>query len=107
MLKHTTHVGDNNCDTLYIAQNYFRLPRHTIRENSNFIILFRQDNKNLAHLHADHCADDMTLQEFKQLCHRVWKNEHNFVAIDLTSPLLNRKYRENFNRFYFLHKGCD
>ena len=25
----------NNCDTIYIAQNYFRLPRHTIRENSN------------------------------------------------------------------------
>ena len=71
----------NNCNTLYIAQNYFRLPR-----------LFRQDDKNLAHLHADHCADDMTLQEFKQLCHRVWKQDHNFVTIDLTSPLLNGKY---------------
>ena len=35
----------NNCDTLYISQNYFRLPRQTIRENANFIILFPQDGK--------------------------------------------------------------
>ena len=34
-----TRGRHNNCDTIYIAQNYFRLPRHTIRENSNFIIL--------------------------------------------------------------------
>ena len=29
-----TRGRHNNCDTIYIAQNYFRLPRHTIRENS-------------------------------------------------------------------------
>ena len=37
-----TRGGHNNCDKIYIAQNYFRLTRHTIRENSNFIILFPQ-----------------------------------------------------------------
>ena len=35
-----TRGRHNNCDTIYIAQYYFRLPRDTIRENSNFIILF-------------------------------------------------------------------
>ena len=35
-----TRGRHNNCDTIYISQNYFRLPRQTIRENSNFIILF-------------------------------------------------------------------
>ena len=44
-----TRGRHNNCDTTYIAQNYLRLPRHTIRENSNFIILFPQDVKNLTH----------------------------------------------------------
>ena len=51
----------NNCDTIYIAQNYFRLPRRTIRENSNVIILFPQDVKNLEYIHADYCASDITL----------------------------------------------
>ena len=31
-----TRGRHNNCDTIYIAQNYFRLHRYTIRENSNF-----------------------------------------------------------------------
>ena len=49
----------NNCDTIYIAPNYFRLPRHAIRENSNFII----------------CSSDIPLLEFKQFCHRVWREK--------------------------------
>ena len=93
-----TRGRHNNCDTIYIAQNYLRLPRHTIRENSNFIILFPQDTKNLTHIHADHCAGYMPL---KQFCHRVWSEDHNFVTIDLTSTPTNGKYRQNFNRFYF------
>ena len=96
-----TRGRHNNCDTIYIAQNYFRLPRHTIRESSNFIILFAQDTKNLTHIHADHCAGDIPLLEFKQFCHRVWSEYHNFVTIDLTSTPTNGKYRRNFNRFYF------
>ena len=93
----------NNCNTIYIAQNYFRLPRHTVRENSNFIILFPQDIKNLTHIHADHCASDISLAEFKQFCRGVWSGAgaHNFVTIDLTSAPMNGKYRQNFNRFYF------
>ena len=95
-----TRGRHNNCDTINIAQNYFRLPRHTIRENSNFIILFPQNTKNLTHIHADHCASDMSLLGFKEFCHGVWSTEHNFLTIDLTSAPTNGKYRQNFNRFY-------
>ena len=91
----------NNCNTIYIAQNHLRLPQHIVRENSNFIILFPQDVKNLTHIHADHCASDISLAEFKQFCHEIWSDVHNFVTIDLTSTPMNGKYRQNFNRFYF------
>ena len=97
-----TRGRPNNCDRIYIAQHYFRLPRHIIRENSNFIILFPQDTKNRTHIHADHCANDTSLSEFKQFCHGgVWNKEHNFLTIDLTNTPRNEKYRQNFNRFYF------
>ena len=88
----------NNCDTFYISQNYFRLPRQTIRENTNFIILFPQDAKHLMHIHADHCDDDMSLQEFKDYCQKVWNEaNHNLITIDLT--WLNGKYRKNLDCF--------
>ena len=88
--------GRHNCDTIYIAQNYFRLPWQTIRENSNFIIIFLQDAKNLTHIHADHCANDISVLECKQFCYAVWSKGHNFVTINLTSTPTNGKYR-----FYF------
>ena len=33
----------SNVDCFYLPQNYFTLPRQTIRENANFMCLFSQD----------------------------------------------------------------
>ena len=97
-----TRGRHNNCDTFYISQNYFRLPRQSIRENSNLIILFPQDAKNLNHIYADHCDGDMELVEFKTFCRDVWgSGKHNFVTLDLTSSVMSGKYRKNLNCFYF------
>jgi len=96
-----TRGRHNNCDSFYIAQNYFRLPRTTIRENSNLIILFPQDNKNLNHIHADHCTD-ITLEQFKNFCHKVWSSKYNFVTIDLTRTKDQGKYRHNLDIMSFL-----
>ena len=95
-----TRGRQNNCDTFYISQSYFRLPRHTVRENANFIVLFPQDAKNLVHIHADHCDGDMALEEFKRFCRTVWEIKHQFVTIDLTSGKLGGKYRKNLDCFY-------
>ena len=101
-----TRGRHNNCDTLYISQNYFRLPRQTIRENANFIILFPQDAKNLNHIYTDHCSSDMSKEEFKTFCKDVWlAGRHNFVTIDLTSHKANGKYRKNLDCFY-LTSAC-
>ena len=100
----TTLKVDNNCDTIYITLNYFRLPRHTVRENSNIIILFPQNIKNLTHIHADHCASDISLAEIKRFCRGVWSDAgvHNFVTIDLTSAPMNAGVEiRDFNRI-----GC-
>ena len=93
----------NNCDTIFLSQNYFRLPRQTIRENCNFLILFKQDTRNLTHIHADHCSE-ITLKEFRDFCNRVWKRKHAFVTIDLTSGMENGKFRKNLSTFYIPNK---
>ncbi len=54
----------SNTDCFYLAQNYFNLPRQTIRENSNFICLFPQYQKNVNHIYDDHAARDMSKDEF-------------------------------------------
>ena len=65
------------------------------------VILFPQDAKNLMHIHDDHCDDDMSLQQFKDYCGKVWNGaNHNFVTIDLTSGKMNVTYRKNLDCFY-------
>lgn len=90
----------SNVDCIYLAQNYFKLPRQTIRENANFICLFPQDSKNVNHIYNDHVSTDMSTEEFKHLCKIAWRQPHGFVVIDLSSKCDNGKYRSGLDTFY-------
>ena len=94
----------SNCECWYISQNYFALPRNSVRENSNFIILFPQNAKSIEHIHRDHCTD-VPIQEFKEFCETSWSDKFNFITVDLTSSPRNGKYRKNLETFY-LPKSC-
>ena len=95
-----TRGRHNNVDTVYIAQNYFRLPRQTIRENANLFLLFQQDGKNLTHIYQDHCSD-IPFHTFSTFCTDVWNTgKHNFVTIDITSPPYCGKYRRNLDEYW-------
>ena len=90
----------SNVDCFYLAQNYFKLPRQTIRENANFICLFPQDLKNLSHIFDDRVGSDMTKEEFRQLCKTAWEKQHGFEIIDLSSEKHDGKYRSGLDEFY-------
>ena len=45
-----TRGRHNNCSCIYISQNYHKLPRQTIRTNSNLLILFSIPKKDLRHI---------------------------------------------------------
>ena len=83
----------SNVDCFYLAQNYFKLPRQTIRDNSNFIILFKQDAKNINHIYNDHASFDWDLQEFRKFCNNAWEKKNGFVVIDLSSAYSSGKFR--------------
>ena len=90
----------SNVDCFYLSQNYFKLPRQTIRENANFICLFPQDLKNINHIYNDHVGDDMTREEFRKFCKKCWEKPHGFAVIDLTSKKDSGKYRSGFDNFF-------
>ena len=90
----------SNVDCFYLAKNYLKLPRQSIRENANLICLFPQDLKNLNHIFDDHVRSDMTMEELRKLCKTAWEEHHGFVIIDLISKKHNGKYRRGFDEFY-------
>ena len=68
-----TRGRHNNVDCFYISQNYTKLPRNTVRENSNLFILFPQDSITLDNFHRDHCSD-INKNEFKDMCKHIWND---------------------------------
>ena len=72
-----TRGRHNNIDIYYISQNYFHLPKNTIRNNSNIIILFKQTPRDIILLFHDIAGLDMSLEEWKELCRKAWENEYD------------------------------
>ena len=98
--KYYVRGRHSNVDCFYLCQNYFKLPRQTIRENANFFCLFPQDMKNVNHIYNDHVGGDMTKEQFKNLCKKSWDKPHGFVTIDLSSGKRSGKYRSGLDEFY-------
>ena len=58
------------------------MPKRTIRNNSNKIILFNQTLKDIEHIYRDVTGYDMNYDEFKHLCRKSWEEDYNHLYID-------------------------
>ena len=93
----------NNIDIYYISQSYFHLPKNTIRNNSNIIILFKQTLRDIILLFHDIAGLDMNLDEWKQLCRKAWENDYEYLQIDRFAKIGNGRYTiRNCNKTTFI-----
>lgn len=92
------HSGANSI--FYLAQTYSKIPKQLVRDNTNFLILFKQDDKNLRHIFDDHCSADMDFLDFRFMCHLCWnRKDYGFIVIDKTSEMNKGRYRCGFHTF--------
>ena len=71
-----------------------------VRNNVYLLVVFRQDDVNLKHIHDDHVNTDMSYNRFKELCGKCWENDnHRFLLIDKDRVLNEERYRKNFDCF--------
>ena len=80
-------------DVYYISQSYFALPRQSIRNNSDKLILFKQTLRGVQSMYYDIGAYDMKYDEFKEMCHKAWDEKYNYLCIDMTKKKNEGKYR--------------
>lgn len=88
-----------NIDCFYLCQSYTKVPKHLIRDNTNFIVLFKQDGLNLRHVYDDHISPDITLEEFKEICSLCWRKKYDFLTIDKSRELQKGRFRLGFDKF--------
>src|SRR5436190_12661996 len=87
----------NKIDTFYLCQTYSFVPKQLVRDNTNLIIIFKQDDKNIKHIYHDHVNMDMTFDQFKKMCSKVWNTGRNkCLVIDKDSDIDKGRYRLGF-----------
>src|SRR5277367_6697977 len=84
----------NSCQSIYISQSYMQVPKGTIRNNCNFLILFKLDPVDINNIHEQIVKGDMTLNEFRHLCNLVWNEKYKYLVIDKYNEDLDWKYRD-------------
>ena len=87
-----TRGRHNNNDIYYISQNYFDLPKKTIRNNSNINILFKQTLRDIILLIHNITGLDRNLEEWKQLCRKAWENDYEYLQINRFDQIGNGRY---------------
>lgn len=89
-----------NIDSFYLTQSYAHVPKHLIRENTNLLVLFKQDDMNLKHIFNDFgLSMDISFETFKQICQKCWEPSYGFLVIDVEKPMNSGKYRKGFDNF--------
>ena len=88
-----TRGRHEDLDVYYISQSFFGLPRQSIRNNSDRLILFKQTLRDVQSMYYEIGAYDMNYDEFKLMCHKAWDERFNYLCIDLTKNKNEGKYR--------------
>ena len=88
-----TRGRHEDLDVYYISQSYFGLPRQSIRNNSDRLILFKQTLRDVQSMYYDFGAFVMIYDEFKEMCRVAWRQKYNYLRIDMTKNKNEGKYR--------------
>ena len=89
----------------YFSQSFFALPRQSIRNNSDRLILFKQTLRDVQSVYYDIGAYDVKYEEFKEMCHKAWIESFNYLCIDMTKNKNEGKYR-HFNESKTTYIEC-
>ena len=81
------------CDVYCLGQSYVDVPKKTIRNNSNMIILFQQTLKDVEHINRDIAGFDMSYDEFRRLCREAWNKKDSYLLLNRLEDKHGSRYR--------------
>ena len=95
-----TRGRHNNISSIYISQNYYKLPCQNIRSNANLLILFSLPKNDLNQIYNDFISRDMDLNEFQNFCSNAWTKKYGYICINKAFSPLEGRYQHNFDSIY-------
>ena len=94
--------GRHNISSVFIiSQDYYELPKRTIRANGNIYHIFKPNKfRDAQNLYQDKASMDMTLNEFKYLTSTCWNEKYQPLTIDMTKDKFTGQYRLGLNSIF-------
>lgn len=83
-----TRGRHNNISCIYLSQSWFELGRRSIRNNSNFIILFELNNKDKNIIYDDIFSKSLEKSEFNKITNKQWRLPYQYIAYNLINKNL-------------------
>ena len=100
MLKRSRH---NNLSMFILSEDYYELPKRTIRGNGNIYQIFKPNNfRDVQNIYQDKASMDMTPNDFKNLTSICWNEKYKPLTIDMTRDKKTRRYRLGLNSIFEL-----
>jgi len=65
-----------------------------IRENINFLCVFKQSPKYTREIFDEYVGSYFTIEEFKEICNSCWRENCGFMTTDTAEKLNNGRYRK-------------
>src|SRR5438477_11612838 len=95
----------NNINLIYLAQSFFQLPKKSIRDNANYIILFPQNATDIQSLHRFVTSIDFSkIVDFRSWCNEAWKEPYSFITLEKDNKERDRRYSKGFGNFLKLNR---
>ena len=91
----------NNLSRFFISQDYYDLPKKTIRSNGKIYLKFKPNNfLDVRNIYQDKISMDMTLDEFEYLTSTCWNEKYQPLTIDMTKDKYTGRYRLGLNSIF-------
>ena len=95
------HSRDNIFSISIISQDYYDLPKRTIRANGNIYHIFKPNSlRYVQSLYQDKASMDITFNEFKLITSKSRKETYQPLTIDMTKDKYKSRYRLGLSRSF-------
>ena len=88
MSAYYTRGSHNNCNSIYLSQSWFDLPKKTIRNNTNVIILFKLNKRDKDLIYSDLFSNTLEKDEFNFTVKYQWEEKYKYLAFNKDEDLI-------------------
>ena len=87
----------NNCQSIYLTQQFSEIQPKSIRENASCLCLFKTSGDSFDKVYKDMIKEIMENKiEFRTLCNRIWRNKYSYVFINKIDEIITSNLFEKF-----------